>query len=211
MFKCKATRRIERTYKTILITGDGKTLPGDLERFLSWGIQHDAMCIGRSIQLYPGKVDHYVDVDADAGKWVIQNITTNHPDKGTPVTHTLGEVEWCDIGWEIENCPIKSDEILWHGSSGLFAVLIAINMGYTRVILAGIPMDSKGHWYFPDEKYGPKWTMESYQAWFEFAATPDAKKVASMSGYTKTLLGIPSRLFLNVGEERTWNQETILF
>lgn len=189
MFTIKKTRWADRKADVLLITGDGKTLPDDLKRFLDMGIKHEVMCLGRSIQLYPFEVDHYADVDADAGKWVVENLQKNHPEKGKPITHTLGDVPWFDVGWEIEDCPIQSDDILWHGSSALFAVLIGLAMGYSKIVLAGCPMDSKGHWYFPDETYGPKWTFESYQSWFEFAATEESKKVKSLSGYTKQLLG----------------------
>jgi hypothetical protein len=178
-----------RNHDVLLITGDGKPLPQDLETFMDLGIDHDVMCIGRSIQIYPGLVDHYADVDADAGKWVAENLIKNNPDKGYPIRHTLGDVAWFDVCWEIEDCLIPSEDILWHGSTALFCVLIGIAMEYQQIVLAGCPMDSKGHWYFPEETYGPKWTFESYQSWFEFAATEDAKKVCSLSGYTKQLLG----------------------
>lgn len=196
VFQCRATRQTVRRHDLLLITGDGKNYPCDLKKFLRHNIDHDVMCIGRSIQLYPWEVQHYADVDADAGKWVLEHLHDNHPRAGLPITHTLGNVPWVNVGWEITNCPIESDEILWHGSTALFGVLIGLAMGYQRIVLAGCPMDSKGHWYFPDEKWGPRWTMESYQAWFEFAAGKGAHKVASMSGYTAQLLGKPCKCFL---------------
>lgn len=197
MFICKQSREVPRNHDLLLITGDGKPLPVDLKRFLEFNIPHDVMCIGRSIGLYPWEVTHYADVDADAGKWVVENLFKVHPRAGTPITHTLGDVAWFDVGWEIEDCPISSDEILWHGSTALFSVLIGLAMGYRRIVLAGAPMDSKGHWYFPEEKKGPRWTMESYQAWFEFAGSERASKVSSMSGYTGLLLGNPCKHFFN--------------
>jgi hypothetical protein len=176
----------------LLVTGDGKTLINDLKRFMALKIDHDVLCMGRSIKQYPGHVTHYVDVDSDAGAWVLQNLEKNNPDKVGPdgiLTHTLGDVDWVDCDWDIMSCPWPMADVMWHGSSALFSVLIGIEMGYKRIYLAGCPLDSKGHWYFPEEDYGPRWTMETYQAWFEFAETPDAKKVRSLSGYTKTLLG----------------------
>ena len=188
-----------RLTDTLLITGDGKSYPADLETFLDMEVPHDALTIGRSILLYPSDVLHYADVDADAGKWVVENLANNHKNAAHTVSHTLGAVEWFDVGWDIKNCPIKSDEVLWHGSTALFAVLIGLAMGYRRIVLAGCPMDSKGHWYFKDQTWGPRWTMESYQAWFEFAATDRARNVRSMSGYTGQLLGRPDRDFFKNG------------
>jgi hypothetical protein len=183
---------VMRNHDILLITGDGKTLLADLEHFLEQKMPHDVLCMGRSIQKYPGFVDHYVDVDSDAGAWVLENLEKNHPDKVGPdgiLTHTLGHVEWVDCDWDIKHCPWDMADVMWHGSSALFSVLIGLQMGYRRIYLAGCPLDSKGHWYFPEEDYGPRWTMETYQAWFEFAKTPDAKKVRSLSGYTGQLLG----------------------
>lgn len=183
---------ITRENDVLLITGDGKTLPADLEYFFSLKTAHDVLCMGRSIQLYPGFVNHYVDVDSDAGAWVLENLAKNHAGKVGPdgiLTHTLGYVDWVDCDWDIKECPWPMADVMWHGSSALFSVLIALEMGYTRIYLAGCPMDSKGHWYFPDEDYGPRWSMETYPAWMDFARTSAAKKVRSLSGYTLQLLG----------------------
>lgn len=180
-------------HDVLLITGDGKSLIENIDEFISRGINHDVLCLGRSIQAYPGKVQHYAEVDADSCKWVIENLEKNHPEKvnGHIITHTLsdGTIPWIDIHWDLVENPWQPDEVLWHGSTALFAVLVGIEMGYEQIILAGVPMDSKGHWYFKDEDYGPRWTGESYQSWFEFARMDAAKKVSSMSGYTKQLLG----------------------
>ena len=182
---------IKRKRDVLLITGDGKTLPADLQNFYNMDIAHDTMCMGRSLQLVPKRIEHYSDVDADNDKWVIENLEKNHPDKVTPETlkHTLGFVEWCDCDWDIKNCPWPMADVMFHGSTALFSVLIGLKMGYKRIYLAGCPIDSKGHWYFVDEEYGPRWSMETYQVWLEFSQTEDADKVRSLSGYTKTLLG----------------------
>jgi hypothetical protein len=187
----RANKPIRRDSDVLLITGDGKTYPKDLERFLGWGIDHDTMCMGRSIKKYPGHIKHYTDVDSDAGAWVIENLEKNNPEQTPPegiLTHTLGTVDWVDCGWDIKGSPWPMADVMWHGSTALFAVYIGLEMGYKRIYLVGCPLDSKGHWYFPDETWGPRWTMETYQAWLEFAATEDAKKVQSLSGYTKTML-----------------------
>lgn len=189
MHTVKKRRWHEPQEGTLLITGDGKTLPDDLARFLATKIDHEVLCIGRSIKLYPGEVTHYADVDADAGKWVCENLVKNHPGKGNPITHTLGDVPWFDVGWDLDECLIHSDDILWHGSTSLFAVLVGLAMGYDQIILAGCPLDSKGHWYDEAEQYGPRWTFESYQSWLEFAMTEDCQKVTSMSGYTAIMVG----------------------
>ena len=190
---------IKRTNDVLLITADGKTLVDDLEVFIGWDIPHDVMCVGRSIKAYPGKVDHWAEVDADASNWVAMNLEKTHPDKvrnGHIYKHTLGEHKGFDFDWDVENSPWPMSEVMWHGSTALFAVMIALEMGYKPIVLAGTPLDSKGHWYFDREKYGPTWTAETYQAWFEFAAGENAKYVKSMSGYTMQILGKADRKWL---------------
>jgi hypothetical protein len=182
---------VKRDSDVLLITGDGKTYPDDLKRFLDMKIGHDVLCLGRSIKQYPGFINHYVDVDSDAGKWVLENLEKNNPDQIGPdgvLKHTLGFVDWCDCDWDLKDSPWPMADVMWHGSSALFAVYIGLKMGYGHIYLAGCPLDSKGHWYFPAEPYGPRWTMETYQAWLEFAGTKEAKQVTSLSGYTRTML-----------------------
>uniref|UniRef100_A0A6M3KIV2 Uncharacterized protein n=1 Tax=viral metagenome TaxID=1070528 RepID=A0A6M3KIV2_9ZZZZ len=89
------------------------------------------------------------------------------------------------------------DEILWHGSSALFAAYICLTLGYKKIVLAGCPLDSNGHWYFPANQLGPRWTGESYQAWLDFAREPEAKKVKSLSGYTAQIVGEATREWAN--------------
>lgn len=191
-------RTIKREYPYLLITGDGKELISDLEKFDKLGILADKLVIGRSIQKVDPPIMHYVDVDADAGKWVCDNLKEQYPDKvnGQLIRHTLGgpdDAPWFDCMWDLIGNQLPSDEVLWHGSSALFAVLIGFEMGYEKIILAGVPMDSKGHWYFPSQTYGPRWTAESYQAWLELAGSRRADRVRSFSGYTKIMFDEPSR------------------
>ena len=161
------------------------------------------MSIGRSIQAYPGIVQHYVDVDSDAGKWVAESLESTYPEKinGALIKHTLGDKDdapWFDNTWDLLEDPFPySEDVMWHGSSALFAVLVALEMGYKRIVLAGCPMDNKGHWYFPEIEHGPIWTPESYHAWFEFTLDKRKRLVRSCSGYTGILLGAPDEVFFN--------------
>ena len=196
----KETVPIKRHSDVLLVTGDGKLLKEDLHEFFQWHILHDTMCIGRSIGAYPGQIQHYADIDADECKWVLENLHETYPGKfnGNLYKHTLGHVDWCNTGWDLMDNPWpKDDYITWHGSTALFAMLIGLEMGYKRIVLAGCPIDSKGHWMFPDEDYGPQWAGETYQAWFEFMKTAQKGMVRSLSGYTKILLSQPDKDFFD--------------
>lgn len=167
----------KRNEDVLLITGDGRTVHGDLEFFKSWGISHDIMAIGRSIKLHE-KADHWANVDGPGSKWWAEHLP------GKPIRHTLGDCDGYDCIWDDG----KPDGDPWYGSSALFAAIIALEMGYERIVLAGCPLDHDGHWYFGPEFDGPEWRPEDYAAWIEFSCTPRAKKVKSLSGFTKRVL-----------------------
>lgn len=187
---------INRGKDIILITGDGRSLPEDVGKFISWGVPHEVMAIGRSINLYPGNVQHWANVDGADSKYWAENLPKRNNGK-VPIRHSLGELPGYDVDWEIKECPWKMDEIFWHGSSALFAVYACLELGYKKIVLAGCPLDSKGHWYFPPEHTGPSWTGETYQAWLDFARDERANAVRAMSGYTAQMLGKATKEFLN--------------
>ena len=159
---------------TLLITGDGRSLIDDLGKLN--GTPMDVMNIGRSINVRQGQ--HWVNVDGPECKWWAEHLP------GPPARHTIGECEGYDVIWDDG----QPDGALWYGSSSLFATLIGLTMGYKAIILAGCPMDKGGHWFFGEEHKGPDWREEDYQAWREFAQTEEAKRVRSLSGFTKEVL-----------------------
>jgi hypothetical protein len=194
----KTSRQVMIFNPLVLITADGWSLPKDLERFDGWGIAHDTFAVARSIQCLKDPVDHWGDVDSDASVWVADNLKAKDRDGNPPLRHTLGPQKNFDVDWDVDEGILwDPSEVLWHGSSALFAVLCCIAMGYKKLVLAGAPLDGKGHWYYKDVP-GPKWTCETYQAWFEFAACSEAQIVKSMSGYTAQLLGKPSEIWSKI-------------
>ena len=195
----KEDKPIRRNNDILLVCGDGKLLKEDISDFLGWGIPYDTLCIGRSIQAVPGKVLHYADVDAEAGMWAAENLEKNNPSKinGQIFKHTIGDMRGFDIDWDLDNCTFDIEDGRWHGSTSLFSVLIGLEMGYKRIVLAGCPLDSKGHWYSQESESGPKWDGFNYQAWFEFVKDRRSHKVRSLSGYTKILLNTVDEEFLH--------------
>lgn len=196
----EAHRPVSRISDTLLISGDGWSAPDDIERFNELLESYDIMAIGRSIELHNGHpVDHWANVDSDSSVHWARTLPLTARNGEQPIRHTLGPCKEFDVDWDIVgDIPWQIDEVMWHGSTAFFAVLAGLELGYKKLVLAGVPMDSKGHWYFDQKEYpGPPWTYQSYQAWFEFAETKEAKQVRSMSGYTKTLLGKPTRQWLS--------------
>lgn len=179
----------------VMITGDGASLPEDVKRFRELCQEYDTACIGRSIKFVDPPVDHFVDVDCAESIWWAKNL----PDKwrNGPLRHTMGEMDGYDVDWEVEGCPWDQSEVVWHGSTSLFAAMICLELGYKKVILAGCPLDRKGHWYFPPEHKGPNWTAECYIAWMDFSQQPEASRVRSLSGYTKIIMGDVTKEWLS--------------
>jgi len=79
------------------------------------------------------------------------------------------------------------------GSSGLFAVKVAMEAGYDRIILAGIPMQAEGAHFFNPASWGE---VASFTEAWRIARPRLTGKVHSMSGWTKELLGYPSAEWL---------------
>ena len=191
----RAKRQPRRDNDLILILGDGQSMREDLQKFLGWKTPHDAGALGRGVREYPsverGIVRHWFNADGEASiQWA-----RSLPDD--TIKHTLGDVDGFDVDWDFEQDDYHFDEITgeaaqrMHGSSALFAVMASLYMGYSKVVLAGCPLDTEGHYYFPQSKetLGPIWLGFDYMAWLDFAQLPEAQQVKSMSGYTAMILG----------------------
>lgn len=200
----RAHKSLWRDHDTILIIGDGQSMPNDVTKFLAWNIPHDAGALGRAIRQYPsisnGIVKHWFNADGDLSIAWAKAL----PEK--TIKHTMGEVEGFDVDWEIEQPDYNNGIITgegpntrMHGSSSLFATLASLAMGYKRVVLAGCPLDTEGHYYFPQNKetLGPIWLCFDYMAWLDFARLKKAEWVRSMSGYTAKIIGTAKKEWIN--------------
>ena len=121
---------IRRYSENLLITGDGSCLMTDMKEFLSWGMPHDAGCIGRSVNVYQGPVDHWFNVDASEAVWWAKNLLGTPRNDNGILRHTMGDIEGFDVDWKIENqWPIITDDDIWHGVTSLLAARCALEMG----------------------------------------------------------------------------------
>ncbi len=80
------------------------------------------------------------------------------------------------------------------GSSGLYAVKIAQELGYNRIVLAGIPMSIE-HKHFNNML--PWYERDSFIATWHHVLPLIKDQVRSLSGWTKELLGSPTKEWLN--------------
>jgi hypothetical protein len=184
----------------VLITGDGNTLSKEVREFESWNIPHDLYAVNRSLLFHQRQVDHWAAIDIEESCWFAQNVTfAQQPNKNIK-RHTIGECSMAyDIYWEMDY-PWENDfqRRVFVGNSGYFAVLTAIHIGYEKIILAGMPLNTESHWYETDKEKGPNWRGLTYIQWMDFKMkSPNAEKVKSLGGYSAFILGIATKDWIN--------------
>lgn len=182
---------------TVLITGDGHTLPGDVKRFDALNIPHDLFCVNRSMLFFQREVRHWAAVDVQECVWFSENYQGYF---GTRICrHTIGQMPIAfDAYWIAENNLEGYAKMLWTGNSSMLAILASFEMGYKKIILAGIPLDNGPHWYEPADTPGPEWIGRVYQQWMDVKILrPEAERVRSLSGYSAFIFGEPTKEWLN--------------
>lgn len=85
----------------------------------------------------------------------------------------------------------------WSGSSGLFAVKIAIQLGITKVILCGVPMDAKEGHILRKTEWG---AAKAFTRGWERHFNSISGKVKSFSGWTFERLGAPTQEWITDGK-----------
>jgi hypothetical protein len=102
---------------------------------------------------------------------------TGHPKSEVPIDLVM-DYQWPSMGQS--------------GSTGLFAVKVARDSAFNKIVLCGVPMDKRPHFFSQ-----PEWTqVESF--WPAWGKMLDHFKTEtrSMSGRTMELLGKPTREWL---------------
>lgn len=184
----------------LLVAGDGQALLDDLEAFYRMAPVYDVAAIGRSVKLFDSPM-HWFNADGEtAMAWAKQV-----KEDTAAITHTLGPVDGFDVDWDLEQpdyhyAEITNEKGRIHGSSAMFAALAGLAMGYKKIVLAGCPLDTGGHWYFEPtpETLGPIWLGVDFAAWMDFSLNGSADRVRSMSGYTGYILGKADKRWLEI-------------
>jgi len=185
---------------TVLITGDGSCLADDCRRFQSWNIEHDIFAVNKSLIFHQRQVTHWAAIDLEETIWFAENITEAQMPNRRITRHTIGDLpDSVDFTWEMDyDWQNDNQRLVFIGNTGYFSVLISLIMGYKRVILAGMPLDSLPHWYERAEVAGPNWAGHVYRQWIDFKQqVSGAENVRSMSGYSGFILGEATKDFVN--------------
>jgi hypothetical protein len=179
-------------HDVVLITGDGICMPEDVKNFEAWDIPHDLYCVNRSMLYFERQIDHWAAIDVEESGWFAENVNFKIEPRKQIIRHTIGDGSFAyDVYWkmDIEEQNEFQRRVLV-GNTGYFAILTALNMGYKKIILAGMPLNMDRCWYEPEDADGPNWMGWMYVQWIDFKMNhPLADRVKSLSGYSKFILG----------------------
>lgn len=93
--------------------------------------------------------------------------------------------------------PFKVVKLKWQGTSGLYAVQIALEeLGFDGVILAGVPIDAAGGANDPESLMADAERVARYRPEWLKALPEIGVRVRSLSGWTRELLGAPTSEWL---------------
>jgi hypothetical protein len=166
-----------------LVVGGADCLWDDLASLGGW-TPDIVVAVNDAIAAYPHWIDH---------------AATLHPEKlvGWRLARWRNGGNGDYTTWSRRNAELV-DRILtgWNqGSSGMFAVGVALEMGAERVVLAGVPMTETPHFFSAEPWVGVRHHRD---AW-EKRADEMRGRVVSCSGWTRELLGGPDAI---VGERQ---------
>jgi len=175
--------------KRCLILGSANCLRDDIRRALEMSEFEGVVAAKQAGVEWTGELDAWVSLHPDR----FQALIDERSERGSPPSprhyghKAFGDVceayDWKFTGQE------KS------GSSGLFACKVAIDLGFDRLVLCGIPMSSDGGRI--DGK--SHWTgANGFKPGFLQAVPALKGRARSMSGWTQTILGTPTSEWLNV-------------
>jgi hypothetical protein len=172
-----------------VVIGGGAGVWAELDTAQAMIGMHDPVIIaanhaGRD---YPGAVDHWATMHPDLmQRWIRDRAVA----AGRPPAGQLWHARHRQSPMP-GSMPVES----WGGSSGLLCVKIALDLGFRRVILCGVPMDQNACHY---DRPGKKWTEAAqYRAAWERRVRDIGGRVRSMSGWTAKLLGMPTKEWLD--------------
>lgn len=172
---------------------DGPPSPPNL-RCLPWLIVGSAACVHEDLRTAPetgptiavnrAMLDLPVKVDIGC---------TLHHEITRELARGYSGRLFCNRGTDYVTDVLPVREEWRNGTSGLFAVQIALHFGAKRIILAGMPIDDSPHFNVERglARGIPELVVMHRQPWIDYAIELKDAGVRSMSGWTRELLGGP--------------------
>jgi len=177
----------------LIIVGSGWNVWDDL----SCGHHGDVMCINDIGMHYPREFEHWYSNHHNQLVTWLEARRFRYKDKA-PELHSCQGAPQFKHGKPRNHWPWPG-----HGTSGLNAVYTGIALGYERIVLAGVPLDDKGHYFDPPEGHwlqNGKWSNFTREVperddgprfWDDANKDIFQGMVRSISGRTLELLGGP--------------------
>ena len=171
----------------LLVIGSGACVWEDLRHYDQQHGDQDRMAINDMIGYYPGRLNHGATLHSDKlPGWTFGQYHLTAKGGWPPMqVHSHQKTDQVKHVW-----PLTRDG----GVSGQFAAIIGLLMGYSGVILAGIPCDASPRFFDPPWQMHPQMGLETvFQEWMRLhEAVPLAREcIRSLSGRTKELFGAP--------------------
>lgn len=171
--------------RTALIIGGADNVWEDAEAALSLFTPDAVFAVKTMIAHWPLKVDYGVTLHPEwTAKWLRERARITGRSDADKI-----EI-WAHKPFGTVVQKVTPD---WQGSSGLFAVKIALEEKFDGIVLAGVPMDNRKHFTKPGAWSSFQIFLKGWQVHM-----PELRdKVRSMSGWTKEHLGEPTPEWLS--------------
>lgn len=192
----------------MLICGSGRTLFPDLHSFAE-------LCGAPEIDDVLHNIDAFADVmainEAYLALETVHHLVSYHDEIIWPLLMLKGPRHTWNGEYRVDTQPrvvchsqreSKGVDRVWAfeeggGSSSFFGVQVALEMGYRRIVLCGVPFDATGRFYFPPWRGGHDYKgTDGWEIWQKWRGEGRLKGVRSASGATRELLGEPERDWL---------------
>ncbi len=166
--------------RNALVIGGAECVEADLAALGEW----DAVVFACNdfAAKYPGHIDHFCTLHPEKlHKW-----RKARQDKGLNTDFEAHSHKRRALCGEVT---LHTE---WGGSSGLFCVTVARELGFERIVLCGVPMDVRPHFDRPKD-----WTdAMHYRRHWEKRAYEFKPFARSMSGWSSEFLGKPDDTWL---------------
>lgn len=171
-------------YGPLLVLGGGRSMWDDYAQVRPW--KGEIMCVNDSGMHLHDRVRHWVTLHPEyLPGWVAYRAGHLYGQGVPATTHSNKHKPGVDKAWPVDNVG---------GTSGLFACYVGLMLGYSEIVLAGVPMDNSGH-YFDPPWYRSDFDDKAIRSVWKQAKTHYfAGRVRSLSGFTRELLGEPAGL-----------------
>ena len=177
-------------HKRCLVLGSALCVWKDVDAALELSEFEGVVAAKRAGVLWRGELDAWVTLHPDRFKRDMEERAMNGYAPAKRVYSHMTEKRYPGITHQLQ---YRFKEQNNSGSSGLFAVKVALELGFTRLVLCGIPLSRK------EGKlgFGSRWNnAEMFKRGFKEAFPLIRDYTRSMSGWTAELLGKPTEQWL---------------